>query len=36
MSGGVDSAVALLKIIDMGYNAIGVTMKLWEYKQVGG
>ncbi len=36
MSGGVDSAVALLKVIDMGYNAIGVTMKLWEYKQVGG
>ena len=36
MSGGVDSAVALLKIIEMGYNAIGVTMKLWEYKQVGG
>ena len=36
MSGGVDSAVALLKIINMGYNAIGVTMKLWEYKQVGG
>ena len=36
MSGGVDSAVALLKVIDMGYNAIGVSMKLWEYKQVGG
>ena len=36
MSGGVDSAVALLKIIEGGYNAIGVTMKLWEYKQVGG
>tara|TARA_Y100000590_G_C15730855_1_gene1016971 strand:+ start:1775 stop:2875 length:1101 start_codon:yes stop_codon:yes gene_type:complete len=36
MSGGVDSAVALLKIIEMGYEAIGVTMKLWEYKQVGG
>jgi len=36
MSGGVDSAVALLKIIEMGYNAIGVTMKLWEYKNVGG
>ena len=36
MSGGVDSAVALLKIIEAGYNAIGVTMKLWEYKHVGG
>mgnify|MGYP001166901429 FL=1 len=36
MSGGVDSAVALLKIIEMGYKAIGVTMKLWEYNNVGG
>ena len=36
MSGGVDSSVALLKIIEMGYNAIGVTMKLWEYRDVGG
>ena len=36
MSGGVDSSVALLKIIEMGYDAIGVTMKLWEYKDVGG
>ena len=36
MSGGVDSAVALLKIIESGYDAIGVTMKLWEYKNVGG
>ena len=31
MSGGVDSSVALLKIVKMGYEAIGVTMKLWEY-----
>ena len=36
MSGGVDSSVALLKIIEMGYEAIGVTMKLWEYRNVGG
>ena len=36
MSGGVDSSVALLKIVEMGYEAIGVTMKLWEYKDVGG
>ena len=36
MSGGVDSAVALLKIVEMGYRAIGITMKLWEYKNVGG
>ncbi len=36
MSGGVDSSVTLLKIIEMGYEAIGITMKLWEYKTVGG
>ena len=36
MSGGVDSSVTLLKIIEMGYEAVGVTMKLWEYKDVGG
>ena len=31
MSGGVDSSVALIKIIESGYKAIGVTMKLWDY-----
>ena len=36
MSGGVDSSVALLKIKEMGYDAIGITMKLWEYRDVGG
>ena len=36
MSGGVDSSVTLLKIIEMGYEAIGVTMKLWEYSAMGG
>jgi len=36
MSGGVDSSVTLLKIIEAGYNPIGITMKLWEYKNVGG
>ena len=30
MSGGVDSSVALSKVLDMGYNAIGITMKLWD------
>ncbi|MDP7061177.1 MAG: tRNA 2-thiouridine(34) synthase MnmA, partial [Candidatus Marinimicrobia bacterium] len=30
MSGGVDSSVALLKIIEEGYDPIGVTMKLWD------
>ena len=32
MSGGVDSSVALIKILEQGYNAIGVTLKLWENK----
>ena len=36
MSGGVDSSVTLLKILEMGYEAIGITMKLWEYSDVGG
>ena len=36
MSGGVDSSVTLLKIIEMGYEAIGITMKLWEYHDIGG
>ena len=36
MSGGVDSSVALLKTIEMGYQPIGVTMKLWDYSTVGG
>jgi len=36
MSGGVDSSVTLLKIIEMGHEAIGITMKLWEYSAVGG
>ena len=36
MSGGVDSSVALYRVLEQGYDAIGVTMKLWEYEQVGG
>ena len=36
MSGGVDSSVALLKVLEAGYEAIGITMKLWEYRAVGG
>ncbi|UCH62710.1 MAG: tRNA 2-thiouridine(34) synthase MnmA [Fidelibacterota bacterium] len=36
MSGGVDSSVALLKVLDAGYEAVGVTMKLWDYDVMGG
>tara|TARA_B100000427_G_scaffold121286_1_gene101038 strand:- start:180 stop:1256 length:1077 start_codon:yes stop_codon:yes gene_type:complete len=32
MSGGVDSSVAMHKIIRAGHNAVGVTMKLWDNK----
>tara|TARA_A100001037_G_scaffold49189_1_gene41036 strand:- start:4075 stop:5160 length:1086 start_codon:yes stop_codon:yes gene_type:complete len=33
MSGGVDSSVSLIKILEAGYEPIGVTMKLWESPQ---
>ncbi len=36
MSGGVDSSVALLRVLDMGHDAFGVTMKLWDYQTSGG
>lgn len=36
MSGGVDSSTALHRILEVGYTAIGVTMKLWEYHDGGG
>ena len=36
MSGGVDSSVSLLKIIEQGFEPVGVTMKLWEYQSMGG
>lgn len=36
MSGGVDSSVALLRVLEMGFEPVGVTMKLWNYADVGG
>jgi len=36
MSGGVDSALAAALIKESGYPALGVTMKLWDYAEVGG
>ena len=36
MSGGVDSSVALAKVIEQGYEAIGITMKLWDNNKFEG
>jgi tRNA-specific 2-thiouridylase len=36
MSGGVDSAVAAAFVKSQGYPCLGVTMKLWDYAEVGG
>ena len=31
MSGGVDSSVAAVKLLEQGYSIVGVTMKLWDF-----
>ncbi len=36
MSGGVDSSVAACLLQEQGYEVVGVTLKLWEYNEVGG
>ncbi len=36
MSGGVDSSVAAVILAKAGCDVIGVTMKLWDYNDVGG
>ena len=36
MSGGIDSTVAALMMHEQGYEVIGITMKTWDYANVGG
>ncbi|MFQ6607001.1 MAG: tRNA 2-thiouridine(34) synthase MnmA [Fidelibacterota bacterium] len=36
MSGGVDSSVALHLLVAEGYDAVGVTLKLWDYQDSAG
>lgn len=36
MSGGVDSSVAAALLVEQGYTVIGVTMKTYEFDDVGG
>ena len=35
MSGGVDSSVAAIVLLEQGYEVIGATMKLWEPENEG-
>ena len=35
MSGGVDSAVAAARLLDAGYDVVGVTLHLWDYPDEG-
>ena len=36
MSGGIDSSVAAVLLHEQGYEAIGMTMKTWDYASSGG
>lgn len=36
MSGGIDSSVAAVMLHEQGYEVIGMTMKTWDYANLGG
>jgi len=36
MSGGVDSSLAASLLKEKGYQVVGISMKLWNFKEVGG
>jgi tRNA-specific 2-thiouridylase len=36
MSGGIDSSIAALLLLEQGYELVGITMKTWDYSTSGG
>lgn len=36
MSGGIDSMVMVMMMYDMGYEVVGIIMKIWDYVNFGG
>jgi tRNA-specific 2-thiouridylase len=36
MSGGIDSSIAALLLVDQSYELVGMTMKTWDYSTAGG
>ena len=36
MSGGVDSCAAAVLLYDQGYEIVGISMQVWDYRSHGG